>query len=219
MVAAGDLIQWLAPTTYDCNHFEQDLEDARSIRHPGTCQWIEPKPLFQSWKTSKLGSDSSVLWIYAIPGAGKTVLASYLVDQARFMEQLTPNCHSTMYFFCMDADADKNSPLAIARALVYQLLQSPKLAKRQEFIGDLKLHKAAGGQSRAVSFKPLWNILCKYCRDLPDATIILDALDECSDTNLLLPDLLKLAHQGFAKVVITSRREPELVGTIERVPS
>ena len=219
MVAAGDLIQWLAPVTYDCNHFEQDLEDARSVRHPGTCKWIEPKPLFQSWKTSKLGSDSSVLWIYAIPGAGKTVLASYLVDQARAMERLTPNCHSIMYFFCKNADADKNSPLAIARALVYQLLQSPKLAKRQEFIADLKLHKAAGGQSRAVSFRPLWNILCKYCRNLPDATIILDALDECSDTNLLIPDLLKLAHQGSAKVVITSRREPEFVGAIERVPS
>ena len=219
MVAAGDLIQWLAPITYDCNHFEQDLEDARSVRHPGTCKWIEPKPLFQSWKTSKLGSDSSVLWIYAIPGAGKTVLASYLVDQARRMERLTPHCPSVMYFFCKNADADKNTPLAIARALVYQLLQSPKLAKRQEFIEDLKLHKATGGQSRAVSFRPLWNILYKYCGDLPDATIILDALDECSDTNFLVPGLLKLAHQGSAKVVITSRREPELVGAIERVPS
>ena len=218
-MAAGDLIQWLAPTTYDCNHFEQDLEDARSIRHPGTCKWIEPKPLFQSWRTSKLGSDSSVLWIYAIPGAGKTVLASYLVDQARTMEHPTPNCHSIMYFFCKNADADKNCPLAIARALVYQLLRSPRLAKRQELIGDLKLHKTAGGQSRAVSFRPLWNILCKYCRDLPDAIIILDALDECSDTHLLIPGLLKLAHQGSAKVVITSRREPELVGAIERVPS
>lgn len=219
MVVVGDLIQWLAPVTYDCNHFEQDLEDARSVRHPGTCKWIEPKPLFQSWKTSTLGSDSSVLWIYAIPGAGKTVLASYLVDQAQTMERLTPNRHSVMYFFCKNADADKNSPLAIARALVYQLLQSPKLAKRQEFIEDLKLQKAAGGQSRAVSFRPLWNLLCKYCRDLPDATIILDALDECSDTNFLIPGLLKLAHQGSAKVVITSRREPELVGAIERVPS
>ena len=219
MMAAGDLIQWLAPITYDCSHFEQDLEDARSVRHPGTCKWIEPKPLFQSWKTSKLGSVSSLLWIYAIPGAGKTVLASYLVDQARNMERLTPNCQSTMYFFCKNADADKNNPLAIARALVFQLLQSPKLAKRQEFIEDLKLHKATGGQSRAVSFRPLWNVLCKYCRDVPDATIILDALDECSDTNFLIPGLIKLAHQGSAKVVITSRREPELVGEIERVPS
>ena len=67
--------------------------------------------------------------------------------------------------------------------------------------------------------QPLWNIFCKYCRDLPDATIVLDALDECSDTNFLIPDLLKLADHGSAKVVITSRREPELVGAIERVPS
>ena len=219
MMAAGDLIQWLAPITYDCYHFEQDLEDARSVRHPGTCKWIEPNPLYQSWKSSKLGSDSSVLWIHAIPGAGKTVLASYLVDQARIAEDFTPNGHSILYFFCKNADADKNSPIAIARALVYQLLQSPKLAKRQELIQDLKLHKAAGGQSRAVSFRPLWNILCKYCRNLPDATIILDALDECSDTNFLIPGLLKLADQGSTRVVITSRREPEFVGTIEQVPS
>ena len=219
MMAAGDLIQWLAPTTYDCNHFEQDLEDARSVRHPGTCKWIEPKTLFQSWKTSKLGSDSSVLWIYAIPGAGKTVLASYLVDQARNMVHSSPNFRSILCFFCKNADADKNSPLAIARALVYQLLRSPKLASRQEFVRELQLLKAAGGQSRAVSFRPLWSVLCKYCRDLPDATIILDALDECSDTNFLIPGLLELAHQGSARVVITSRREPELVGAIERVPS
>ena len=213
------LIRWLAPTIYECNHFEQDLEDARSVRHPGTCKWIEPKPLFRSWKNSKLGSESSVLWINAIPGAGKTILASYLVDQSRITEGISSKCHSVLYFFCKNADGDKNNSLAVARALVYQLLQSPTLANRQEFLDDLKVHKVSGGQTRAVSFRPLWNILCKYCGDLPHATIILDAIDECSDINFLIPGLLKLAHQGSARVVITSRREPDIVNAIGDVSS
>lgn len=213
------LTQWLAPTTYECYHYEQDLEDARSIRHPGTCHWIEPRPLFKSWKSSKLGSESALLWIHAIPGAGKTVLASYLIDLARNTKGENLDRPSVLYFFCKNADIDKDSPIAVARALVYQLLQSPELTKRHDFIRDLRLLKAAGGQSRAVGFRPLWNFFCKQCQNLPHATIILDAVDECSDANFLIPGLLNLARQGFARIVVTSRREPELVDAFGVVPS
>lgn len=213
------LTRWLAPTTYECYHYEQDLEDARSTRHPGTCQWIEPRPLFKTWKSSKLGSESALLWIHAIPGAGKTVLASYLIDLARNTKGVNLDRHSVLYFFCKNADIDKNSPVAVARALVYQLLQSLGLNKRQEIIRDLQLLKATGGQPRAVSFRSLWNFFCKQCQNLPHATIILDAADECSDPHFLIPGLLNLARQGAARIVVTSRREPELVDAFKTVPS
>ena len=214
-----DLTRWLAPITYECYHYEQDLEDARSTRHPGTCQWIELRPMFKTWESSKLDSESALLWIHAIPGAGKTVLASYLIDQARNTKGDNSDGDPVLYFFCKNADIDKNSPIAVTRALVYQLLQSPGLTKRQEILRDLQLLKATGGQPRAVGFKSLWSFFCKQCQNLPHATIILDAADECSDPNFLIPGLLNLARQGVARIVVTSRREPELVDAFKAVPS
>lgn len=199
--------KWLAPTTYECNYYEEDLEDARLLRYTGTCTWIRHKPSFISWSESETDGENNFLWIYAIPGAGKTVLASYLIDtlsETKESELLKP-----LYFFFKNNDAQKNTALAAARALVHQVLQFGNLACRTVTLDDISSHMASSGQSRALSFRSLWNLFCKACSRYPSLIIIIDALDECSDVSFVIKGLFELLKVAKVKIAVTSRHEPE----------
>lgn len=118
-----------------------------------------------------------------------------------------------VYFFCKNADVDKNSPLAIAKALTHQLMQSPQMSS-SSFIDDVRSLMRFGGQTKAINFQPLWKLVCQCLGNLPHTTVILDAADECTDIHLILPGLFSLTQKSSVKVVITSRREPELANNL-----
>ncbi|KAJ7441279.1 hypothetical protein B0H11DRAFT_1655862, partial [Mycena galericulata] len=65
------LIEWLSPI----NFFLRQAY-IKQMRQPGTGGWLLEHPHFQAWK---YGSQRS-LWCHGIPGAGKTVLVSKVVD-------------------------------------------------------------------------------------------------------------------------------------------
>ena len=64
---------WLAPAVYDVNYYQNDLANARALRHPRSCEWI-----FEKEEMGHLLGDTSdmpgnqvheesFLWIYAKP--------------------------------------------------------------------------------------------------------------------------------------------------------
>ncbi|KAJ7151979.1 ankyrin repeat-containing domain protein [Mycena filopes] len=65
------IIDWFSPI----NFFQQHA-DIASTRQKGTGDWLTVDPCFQEWKEG-LGK---TLWCHGIQGAGKTVLASMVVD-------------------------------------------------------------------------------------------------------------------------------------------
>lgn len=56
-----------------------DRKNRNPDRVPWTCQWFVDQQLFQQWRES---TSSSMLWVSADPGCGKSVLAKHLVDCA-----------------------------------------------------------------------------------------------------------------------------------------
>ena len=64
---------WLAPAVYDVDYYQNDLANARALRHPRSCEWIFGKEEMGHF----LGQPSDVpgnqvheepfLWIYAKP--------------------------------------------------------------------------------------------------------------------------------------------------------
>ena len=67
------VLDWIQP--YDpCQNHEMSLR----LRHPGTGLWLTESGEFKSWLTSS----PARLWCYGIPGAGKTVLASSIIQDA-----------------------------------------------------------------------------------------------------------------------------------------
>lgn len=209
----GDLARWLAPRIYENDHYKDDLEDARQLRHPGTCRWIEKRPEYGKWIDHSVASPCSSLWIRGIPGAGKTVLASYIIDYAA--QSSVDPARNLLYFFFKGTDSDKSTPLAATRALIYQLLQ---LFPGKELFADLERCMEIAAQPRAINYKSLWSLFCQYCSQLRNVLLVLDALDECTDIKFLLPGLLDLSKQSFIKMAFTSRREADLRAALEALP-
>jgi hypothetical protein len=80
----------------------RDCKDRNPKRLDGTCEWFTNHPPFRNWQESKT---SSLLWVSADPGCGKSVLAKYLVD---IMLPSTKS-RTTCYFFFKDDFEDQRS--------------------------------------------------------------------------------------------------------------
>ena len=68
-----EITTWLAPAVYDVHYYQNDLANARALRHPKTCQWIFKKEemglLFGDDRDSPGNGmhEKSFLWIHAKP--------------------------------------------------------------------------------------------------------------------------------------------------------
>ncbi|KAM0228216.1 hypothetical protein ACHAPO_010864, partial [Fusarium lateritium] len=204
--------------------YEQQLECLRGFYHKnyesyrernpdrvaGTCEWFLRHPEYREWRNKDA---SSLLWVSADPGCGKSVLAKFLVDSVRKekkAEKSRPEfvCH---FFFKDDSD-DQRSSLFALRALLHQILTDDKALLRHAFtVFESK------GNAMFEDFDSLWDVLSGIAND-PSATnllIILDALDECekNSQSQLLKHLNKLYHakplskKPYFKVILLSRPE------------
>ncbi|KAI6089429.1 hypothetical protein F4821DRAFT_256851 [Hypoxylon rubiginosum] len=148
-----------------------DRKNRNQDRTPGTCRWLKNHPLFQEFHHSKT---SSLLWVSADPGCGKSVLAKYLVDQVL----PTTATRTTCYFFFKDDYEDQRNLESAMRCLLHQIfIQKPALLTEKimkRFDEDGKLFD---------SFAGLWDILTGVAShdDAGEIICILDALDECEE--------------------------------------
>lgn len=191
------------------------MDGARKLRHQGTCEWVLSMPQFNRWLSAVAPSEHSFLWVYAIPGAGKTVLTAFLIDSQTSIFSGAP---LLIYFFFKNTDADKNTPTAAARSLLYQLYRH-LVSFKKEVIQDLGESISKSGQIHSKSFRSLWDLVLKFASYLPELIIILDALDECNESGHFLRCLLKLSREASVKVICTSRREKEQLRELHAVPA
>ena len=214
-----EITAWLAPIAYDVEYFSNDLAGARALRHPKTCMWILQKTEVAQLLDSSCGLERSMLWIYANPGAGKTVLSSFLIDHLK-SAQPDPVKGHVFYFFCKNTDVDKNTPTVVVRSLLYQLYNSVENQKAgQSLKHDIGVALDRSGQQKAVNFTVLWQLFSTHIINHTPATIIIDALDECQDPSQLTDGLKELSTLKFTKVIVTSRKESHLHNELNDVSS
>ena len=183
-----------------------DLRSAYESRHPGTCSWILDKPEFRTWTNSDPDDVTTrMLWLTGVPGAGKTVLSSFVINScSKGSGEETPP--PTLYFFFKNTDSDKNSMLAATRSLVFQLYSLFPTTLAEE----LMLLRDNSGKEKALSEQGLWDLFVKHAKGLDSFIIVLDALDECNDVDWLLRHLVLLLQCCHAKIFIVSRREKNI---------
>lgn len=210
-----DIVRWLAPSGYEADYFEDDVDVAQKLRHEGTCEWVLSMPELNRWLGTAAPSEHSFLWVYAIPGAGKTVLTAFLIESRT---TIFPAAPLLIYFFFKSTDPDKNTPTAAARSLVYQLYRH-LLSSNADVVSVLTEAINKSGQTNSKSFRSLWNLLAKLVTHVPQLVIILDAVDECNDASDLLRCLLQVSHELPVKVMCTSRREKNQLQELETAPS
>jgi hypothetical protein len=172
-----EIIAWLAPTAYDVDYYTSDLAAAHAFRYPKTCQWLLDKETFLEF-SGPSALKEPLLWIFAKPGAGKTILSSFLIEyyQAKRPDETSSN---VFYFFCKNTDADKNNSTAIVRSLLYQLYKAVQDQETHELLNnDLGQALDTSGQRRALNFMTLWQLFSAHVGRTHSALMILDALDE-----------------------------------------
>ncbi|KAF1813100.1 HET-domain-containing protein [Eremomyces bilateralis CBS 781.70] len=149
----------------------EQFKDRNSSRLRDTCQWVLRHDHFRNWKDS---SSSSLLWISADPGCGKSVFSKSLLDE----DFKNTDAGTTCYFFFKDDNDVQKSAVAALAALLHQLFrQKPTLIKHA--MPDF----AANGHQLSQSFHILWSILIKTVadRNAGEVFCVLDALDECAE--------------------------------------
>lgn len=111
---------WLASP-----NVEIDQQTYCSIRNdcPNSGKWLLTVPKFRSWFDPDFCS-TPLLWINGIPGAGKSVLASVIVEEARKLKPAT-----VAFFYCKYMDLDRNSFFSVARGILSQLLHQNSVRK------------------------------------------------------------------------------------------
>lgn len=191
------VITWLSPATNEPTYYRDRYSELLAARCPGTCQWIFSEEQFQMWALPE--TPNTVLWVQGDPGFGKSVVAASVV------EHLESHGSQVLYFF-LDArgnDLETMQPTAVLKSFIFQMLKQPNLAARR--VVERAVKRSA--HSRASRFDDLWELFVALSSLRNCTYIILDALDECSDYDLLVSHLVDLVSKPSCglKVVFTSR--------------
>ncbi|KAJ7051654.1 hypothetical protein C8F01DRAFT_1174452 [Mycena amicta] len=198
------LERWLKPADVAINQRE-----AQDKRHPGTGNWfINSRIEFAVWKYTP----AAVLWLYGMPGSGKTVLSSTIIETLRENAEL----HAFFYFNTNNREqctiTQLLSTLTMQLSVQVNLPHKTLLAlwethnKPQHLLGNAKL---------------LTEALIPLLEQLATARpvyLVLDALDECTECDKLLDLLEKLVDPSRPNVhlLVTSRPEVPVPEKLER---
>ena len=201
------ILNWLTPIDY-----APQQSDYIKRRQAGTGQWLLDSAEFQEW----LETDKQTLFCPGIPGAGKTILTSivvnYLFHEFRRKEDDIQNDHSIgiAYLYC---DFRRPHEQTLGNLLLSLLRQ---LVQRQPSVPDIirVLHDR-------YKDKPLQPLLNEIIRALNSVTalysrvfIIVDALDECPKHDKcrarFLSEIFDLQAKTGANLFVTSRDIPEI---------
>ncbi|KAJ7279637.1 hypothetical protein C8J57DRAFT_1570616 [Mycena rebaudengoi] len=175
--------------------------ETQKLHHEGTGIWFLDGRQLTEW-IEKPGS----LWIEGNSGTGKSVISSTVIR--RLLHDRPPSDHGTAaigYFYFDFRDDKKQLVDTMLRSVVFQLSGqsfNPYAAL------DAQYGKLSQGQTLPTT-QDLLNILDELLLEFCGTYIILDALDECRDTDppVLIELLLKLQErtEGSLHLLFTSQ--------------
>ncbi|RYP02989.1 hypothetical protein DL765_010638 [Monosporascus sp. GIB2] len=176
---------------------EDDLMTNDSQKLPGSCQWLIQRDTFQQWRDAMT---SKILWLRGRPGAGKSVLASHVINHLR---TLGLDC---CYYFFAEGDKSKTSINAFLRSIAWQMAAlHPEAFSELSYLSnnwkDTPIDK--------VDHNPVWRRvfstgLLKIRLRRPQYWVI-DALDECKNGSELIKFLRKAQEMWPLCALVTSR--------------
>jgi Cdc6-like AAA superfamily ATPase len=194
--------QWLSAPDPSTSY-----QKALKLRQADTGLWLLESEAYNEWKRSA----TTPLWLYGIPGCGKTILSSTVLQDVLQHCQDDPG-KVTAYFFFDFNDAQKQDPEIMMRSLLCQL--SEQAIKIPPSLDDL-FSSCQSGQ-RQPSTDALMNALQLITQDFPQTYILLDALDECTQRGELMEMLETIVRWKVPNLhlVVTSRREHDIESSL-----
>jgi len=194
------ILDWLTPIDY-----ASQQSDYLGRRQPGTGQWLLDSEEYQAWlKTSK-----QTLFCPGIPGAGKTILTSIIVDDLNKRFQNDANI-GIAYLYCNFRRQSEQRAEDLLANLLKQLSQ-----ERSCLPDSVKaLYDHHKDKRTRPSFKEILRVLQSAAATFSRVFIIIDALDECQASDgcreRFLSEIFNLQVKVKASVFATSRFFPEI---------
>ena len=189
------VFQWLAAPEPSSNHMK-----ACQTRQRETGRWLLESSKYVTWKNQR----ASFLWVHGIPGCGKTVLCSTIIDD--IASSCRTSVRSILAYYYFDFNESKKQHCdGFARSLVAQLCgQSSENSKIME-----SLFVQCGAGQKEPSIKNLSQALRESTDQFEEIYFVVDALDECVDRSLviLLIDEICGWHMQNLHVLFTSRKD------------
>ncbi|KAI4682910.1 hypothetical protein J4E81_009534 [Alternaria sp. BMP 2799] len=189
---------WLSAPDPSMNYLK-----AHKQRHAGTGVWLLQNEKFKEWKENA----ASRLWLYGIPGCGKTILSSTVV------ESLQHHCGDdqrkvTVYYYFDFNDAQKQVPELMLRSLLHQLLQRSVTIPQ----GVDALFSSCKDGKEQPSLPVLLIMIPEVMRQFSHVYVVLDALDESAKRVELMELLETVAgwQLDLLHLLMTSRKEHDI---------
>jgi ankyrin repeat domain-containing protein 50 len=199
--AEKNVLKWLYKVDPFANHAV-----AHAKWEPGTGEWFVSSHEFTSWMLP-----GRSLWLHGIPGAGKTVLSSTIIESLKARLGRFPIC-----FYFDFRDPQKQSVVNMLYSLLAQLSET----KVPEEVQRLYKSCAHGNRDASVSqLKETFLSIAKRTASEQHTTyVVVDALDECGDRETLMRVIAEICQSMSINFLTTSRQEEDISSALgERV--
>jgi hypothetical protein len=194
------ILDWLTPVNY-----ASQQHDFISKRQAGTGQWLLESEAYQAWSKA----EKQTMLCLGIPGAGKTILTSIMVDDIseRYREDPTV---AVAYLYCNFRRQDEQRVDDLIASLLKQLAegQSPLSTTIKDLYSQHR-KKRTRPPLEDIS-KALQLVAASYSR----VFIVVDALDECQALTgcrtRFLSEAFALQEKCNVNLLATSRFIPDV---------
>ncbi|KAF2024888.1 C2H2 domain-containing protein [Setomelanomma holmii] len=202
--------EWLAVGTA----LDDEHRSFQKIRHKysSTARWIIDRPIIKDWIEL---SDPAMplLWMHGIPGAGKTILASAIIDECKKTRDSL-----TGFFYCHDGISGSNTAMDILKGLANQLLNQA----RDDLLPTFYNRRTLSGDATLRSISVAKKLLDDCCDIIPRLFLVVDGLDECGagERKEVLETLTQLVGEyntnepGKLRVLIVSQHYADISKTL-----
>ena len=202
-------MDWLTPID---NTPQQN--DLIRRRQEGTGQWLLDSDEFQEW----LNQEQQTLFCPGIPGAGKTIITSIVVDNlcGRFEND---GSVGIAYLYCNFRQQRDQKPADLLTSLLGQFVQGqPSVPNSMKSLYERHRVNQTRPSLDEIS-QAFQSIMASYSR----AFIVIDALDECGISDggcrRFLSEVFKIQAKTEASLFATSRFIPGITEEFKGNPS
>lgn len=195
------ILDWITPTDYSSQQ-----NDFIESRQPGTGEWLLNSEQFQNWINQK----KQILFCPGIPGAGKTIATSIVVSylHERFQEKHDIGIAYLYLNFHRQSDQE---PIHILSSILKQFSQMSSTV--HDSVQQL-YKKRKENQSNRPSLDGIVNALKQTIAGYSRTYIVIDALDECTDSDIhrssLMSEIFGLHTRLGTNLFFTSRFVPQI---------
>ncbi|KAK9771655.1 putative Fungal N-terminal domain-containing protein [Seiridium cardinale] len=183
---------------------------ARKNYESHTGEWVLRLPPWKPWLEGH--GSARFIWIYGIPGAGKTVLASFLIETCRsYCEGIGSTGFVCIYYYCSYLNnQDETTPLL--RWLVSQISRTSKHVSKEIY----DIYEMNHQPGLDVLKEALRELLCH----METVYLFVDAVDESQPRDellCLLEDFVTDPRFRKIRLLVTSRNYHDIDSALRRL--